>query len=194
MTNYLSKFTLLVGLAFLSLLGACTTNEIIEELPNFRELMTTSGPYTGWKRNEGNLLLSRNTQVVIRNGTSANQVLFEESSTFQGSTITYRFRANLDLTNAGRNAVKFTIPQQNLEGGDPGQTIVGQALVENATPPDNSHGIFEAFDLDRNPLRPARLTFRIAIGTAGANFVRWTYNLPPCSNGQTWNATTQRCQ
>ncbi len=194
MTNYRFRFTLLLGLASLSLMGACSTNVIEEELPNFREIMATSGPYVGWKRHETNLLLSRNTQITIRNGTSANQVIFEETSTFQGAAVTYRYSANLDITGAGRNAIKFTIPQQNLQGGEAGQTIVGQVLVENATPPDNSHGLFEAFDLNRNALRPPRLNYRVAIGNAGANFVRWTFSLPPCANGQTWNAADQRCQ
>jgi hypothetical protein len=180
-----SVLSLLTIFLFSILLGACQTNEIIEEIPDFVQIMVDNSPYFGQRRNEDNITLSRDTRIVVRRGNNASQVVFEETFRQIDRDVTVRYNVDLDLAQAGRDAVGFTIRQQALQGGQAGESITGVAFDPQARPA--YHGSYEAFTIDRVPLRTKRLNFRVSTGLQGTNPVRFTVLLPPCPAGQRWN-------
>jgi|GEM_PF-5642337 len=180
--------SLLTVLALASVLGACKGTTTVEALPDFVKIMTESGPYFGQRRNEEDILRSRDSRIVIRRGSNANQLVFEETYRLVDRDITVRYNVDLDLANAGRNAVAFTIRQQSLQGGQTGEAIGGVAFEPNPLNPLNKyHGTFEAFTVDRVPLRTKRLQFRVSTGLQGSNPTRFFILLPPCNEGQRWD-------
>ncbi len=178
-----SIVSLLTVLALASVLGACKGTTTVEELPDFVKIITESGPYFGQRRNEEDILRSRDSRIVVRRGSNASQLVFEETYRLVDRDVTVRYNVDLDLAKAGRNAVGFTIRQQSLQGGQTGETIGGVAFATGS----NYHGTFEAFTEDRVPLRTKRLQFRVSTGLQGSNPTRFYVLLPPCNVGQRWD-------
>lgn len=132
---------------------ACTKTNLIEiPPPDFKSLLLKNSPFKGFRLDETETILSRDTELKVKASSSPTELIFEETYLEIGVPRSVEYK--VQFGEVYQNAVELIIPDQIVAG----RTYVGLRLKES----ERQQGFYEAFDKNKNSV--TNIFYRISIG------------------------------